>query len=225
MGKVPGTYLVLENYLFCMKLFLTSTCISSNLREAFLAFLGKPPGGVKLYFIPTASDVEDEKFYTVKSMDDFAAIGVDPIWYSLKFKTPGQVAHELADADMIWVNGGNTFYLLEVARRTGFMETVNELVCNKGVMYGGTSAGTILATPSIEIASWGHDTDPNDVGIKDFTGFDFVNILTQVHYDPSTHRDILLSKKQQLPIYAIPNGAAIEVNDDQIVVYGNVEVL
>jgi len=208
-----------------MKLFLTSSCISENLREPFLKFLAKPADKIKLYFVPTAADIEDEKFYTVKSMDDLQAVGINPIWYSLKFKTHEQVRQELADADVIWVNGGNTFYLLDVARKVGFMEVVDELVRNKGVMFGGTSAGSILATPSIEIASWGEDADDNTVGITDFGALNFVNILTQVHYDPSSHKEILLSKKNGTPIYAIPDGAAIEVNDDRITTHGDVEII
>ncbi len=207
-----------------MKLFLTSSCISENLQEPFLKFLGKPPGEVKLYFIPTASDVETEKFFIVKSMDDLAAVGINPIWYPLRLKTREQVAQELADADVIWVNGGNTFYLLDVARKTGFMETVDDLVRNKGVLYGGTSAGSILVSPSIEIAGWGEDADPNDVGLTDLTGLNLARIYTQVHYEPAAHEAMLKSKKCEFPIYAIPNGAAVEIDGDTIILHGDIEI-
>jgi len=208
-----------------MKLFLTSSCISENLREPFLKFLGKPPGEVKLYFVPTASDVGEGKFFVCKSMDDLQAVGVNPIWYSLKFKTPEQVKSELADADVIWVNGGNTFYLLDVARKVGFMEVVDDLVRNKGVRYGGTSAGTILATPSIEIAGWGEDGDSNDVGIDDLRALDFVKILTQVHYRPESHQVMLQSQAHELPIYALADGTAVEVNGEVVMTHGVVEII
>ncbi len=211
-----------------MKLFLTSSCVSKNLQEPFLTFLGKPPEQTKLFFIPTASDVEMDKHYTCKSMDDIAQVGVNPIWYSLKFKTRDQIIQELSEADVIWVNGGNTFYLLDVARKTGFMEVVENLVRNKGVRYGGTSAGTILASPHIEAGGWGWDevgADKNDVGLTDFSAFGFVSFVSHVHYDPEKEKDILLGLKRQTPIYAIPDGAAVEVDDDQIVTHGDVEIL
>lgn len=209
-----------------MKLFLTSSCISEGLRESFLKFLGKPPERIKLYFIPTASDVEDEKFYVCKSMDDFSAIGINPIWYSLKFKTKEQIEHELVDADVIWVNGGNTFYLLDVARKTGFMEIVDNLIRNKGVMYGGTSAGSILASPTIEAAGWGGEgADKNMVELSDLTSFSFVPFTTHVHYEPETEKADLLSHKTVVPIYAIPDGCAVEVNNENITTHGAVEVL
>ncbi|MEK7620471.1 MAG: Type 1 glutamine amidotransferase-like domain-containing protein [Patescibacteria group bacterium] len=209
-----------------MKLFLTSSCISEELRKPFLKFLGNPSQQIKLYFIPTASDVENEKFYTCKSMDDFSATGINPVWYSLKFKTKEQIAHELADADVIWVNGGNTFYLLDVARKTGFMVIVDDLVRNKGVMYGGTSAGSILASPTIEVAGWGGDgADKNVVGLTDLTSLGFVPFIVHVHYEPETEKADLLSHQSAIPIYAIPDGCAVEVNNEDITIHGDVEIL
>ncbi|MBI2475278.1 Type 1 glutamine amidotransferase-like domain-containing protein [Candidatus Uhrbacteria bacterium] len=209
-----------------MKLFLTSSCVSKSLQKPFLKFLNKSPEQTKLYFIPTASDVEENKFYTCESMDDFAAVGINPIWYALKYKTKEQIARELSNADVIWVNGGNTFYLLDVARKTGFIEIVQDLVRNKGVIYGGTSAGTILASPSIGAASWGgEDADKNIVGLTDLSGFGFVSFVSHVHYDPVKERKIIIANKKELPIYAIPNGSAVEVNGDQIIAHGDVEIL
>ncbi|PJE77151.1 hypothetical protein COV05_00885 [Candidatus Uhrbacteria bacterium CG10_big_fil_rev_8_21_14_0_10_48_16] len=209
-----------------MKLFLTSSCISEELRDSFLKFLEKPPEQTKLYFIPTASDVEQEKFYTCKSMDDFSTLGINPIWYALKYKTKDQIARELIEADVIWVNGGNTFYLLDTARKTGFLDVVDDLVRNKGVRYGGTSAGSILASPTIASAGWGGESaDRNAVGIIDLTSFGFVTFSTHVHYDPSAERPELLTHKKETPIYAIPDGCAVEVNEDDVLTHGKVEVL
>lgn len=209
-----------------MKLFLTSSCISENLREPFLKFLNKAPEQTKLYFIPTASDVEHDKFYVCKSMDDFSAIGIDPVWYSLKFKNKEQLKRELADADVIWVNGGNTFYLLDTARKTGFLDVVSDLVQNKHIMYGGTSAGSILASPTIEAASWGGEGgDKNDVGLSDLNALNFVPFITHVHYDPSTEKEELLGRAGKQTIYAIQDEGAVEVNGEEIFIHGNIEVI
>ncbi len=209
-----------------MKLFLTSSCVSENLQAPFLKFLGKPPEQVKLFFIPTASDVEKDKSYTCKSMDDLAAVGINPIWYALKYKTHDQIANELARADVIWVNGGNTFYLLDVARNTGFMKVVDDLVRNKGVRYGGTSAGSIMASPTIKAAGCGGEgADRNTVGLTNLTSFEFIPFVMHVHYDPVTEKDTLLANKHDAQIYAIPDGAAVEVNDEKIILHDNIDIL
>ncbi len=208
-----------------MRLFLTSSCISEELRKPFLKFLSKSPDKIKLYFIPTASDVEENKYYTCKSMDDFSVMGINPIWYALKFKTKAQISQGLSDADIIWIGGGNTFYLLDVMRKTGTLDIINDLVCNKNIAYGGTSAGTILATPSIEIAGWGQDADVNDVNINDLNSLNFVNFYTQVHYNPALDQNTINTKKGNYPIYAIPDGSAIQFIDNEITNFGSVEII
>jgi len=209
-----------------MRLFLTSSCISEGLRKPFLSFLNKPSEQVKFFFVPTASDIEENKFYTCQSMDDFSAVGIDPIWYSLRFKTKEQIARELATADVVWVNGGNTFHLLDTARRTGFLEVVSGLVQDGHVMYGGTSAGSILASPTIAAAGWGGDgADENAVGLTDLTAFGFVPFVTHVHYDPAAEREELIANRRNVPIYAIPNGGAVQVSDGRVVTLGQVEIL
>ena len=209
-----------------MKLFLTSSCISENLREPFLKFLEKDPRNIMCYFIPTAIDVEEEAMkWTVKSMDDLASVGLNVIWYALRFKTKEQVASELADADLIWVNGGNTFHLLEVARSTGFLEVVDSLVREDGVMYGGVSAGTIIANPTIESASWeDHGADENLTNMTDLTGLGFIDAFTHVHYNPEFEREIVKKKTQGKILYAIPDGAAVEVNGAEVILHGDIEV-
>ena len=206
-----------------MKLFLTSKGVTENLAQDFLTLVGKEPQKVKLYFVPTATDVEEQKTYMVASMEDFAALGINLVWYSLQFKTKNIIERELADADVIWVGGGNTFYLLDVARKTGFMDVVDDLVRNKGVLYGGTSAGTILANPSIEVAGWG-EADRNDVGLRDLTSFGFLNALTHVHAKPEDTA-MLSSHKGDLPIYTLPDGGALMVDGERMTLLGDAKLM
>ena len=208
-----------------MKLFLTSSGLSENLSADFFELVGKEPTKMRFYYIPTAVDVEENKFYTVKSMDDFADVGINPVWYALRSKTKNVIERELADADVIWVGGGNTFYLLDVARRVGFMDVVEDLVRNKGVIYGGSSAGTILTNPSIDIAGWGHDADPNKVGLTDLTSFGFLNARTQVHYNPQVHDAMLRKAQRDLPLYLLPDGSALRVDNETVDLLGGAAIM
>ena len=204
-----------------MKLFLTSSCISENLRAFFLESFGKDPRTSKCYFIPTASDPDQEKFYTCKSMDDLAQLGFNPIWYSLQFKTKELIQQELADADIIWVGGGNTFYLLDIARKVGFLEVVTDLVKNKGVAYGGVCAGTLLASNNIESAGWEPYGDPNDVALSDLSALGFVDFTSMVHYN-NEHRSIIEKyKKGDEVVYTIPDGGMTVVEDEKITILCN----
>jgi dipeptidase E len=203
-----------------MKLFLTSSCISEDLRSYFLENFDKVPRASKCYFIPTASDLDESKFYTCKSMDDLVQLGFSPIWYPLQFKTKELLAQELADADIIWVGGGNTFYLLEVARRTGFLEVITDLVKSKNVVYGGISAGSLLACPQIRPAGWEPGGDTNDVGITDFSSLNFVNFIPVVHFENDQENIIKKYASQDDEIYTIPDGGMIVVDDETIALHG-----
>ena len=207
-----------------MKLFLTASCISEELRKPFLEMYGKDPSTSKCYFIPTATDPDREKFYTCKSMDDLAQMGFNPIWYTLKYKTKELIQKELSDADIIWVGGGNTFYLLGMAKKTGFLQVVDDLIKNKGVAYGGVSAGTILTSHDIESAGWEPCGDSNDVAITDLQSLNWVNFIPFVHYDKTEHESVIERyRKPDETVFAISDGGMIIVNDGGIKTLGNVE--
>ncbi len=207
-----------------MKLFLTSSSITPNLRQSFLGTYGKDPATSRCYFVPTAADVEHEKFYMCKSMDDLAEMGFNPIWYSLKYKTRDLVQKELAEADLVFVGGGNTFYLLDIARKSGFLEVIDDLVRNKGVAYGGISAGTILAAQDISVAGWKPDGDTNDVNIADFKALGWINFTPFVHYEKEEYyASIQEHKKDGEEVLAIPNGAMVVVSGTETKLVGDVE--
>lgn len=209
-----------------MKLFLTSSGIPFSQKDIFLSEFSKSPKDLKFYFIPNAADVEpDGQSWVTLSLSEFSEIGINPIWYSIKYKNKEQIKEELADADCIWVNGGNTFYLLDLARKTGFLEVITDLVKNKGVVYGGTSAGSILAAQNIESAGWKPQGDSNDVGISDFSALGFVDFIPFVHYSADAHLEgIKSSKKPEEVIYMIPNDSFVKVKDQHVELIGNVEI-
>lgn len=209
-----------KDILTSMKLFLTSSSISENLREDFLRIYGKDPHTSRCYFIPTANDQEENKFYVCKSMDDLALLGFNPIWYSLKYKTKELVQKELADADMIWVGGGNTFYLLNIARMTGFLDVVTDLVKNKGVAYGGISAGTVLLSKDISSLNWEPYGDENTIGLTDLSALNLIDLTSIVHYSDEYKEAIESNKSLDETIYTIPNGGMIVVEDEKVSLFG-----
>lgn len=207
-----------------MKLFLTSSCVNENIQQDFLNEFGKDPKESICYFIPTATDPEKEKFYTCKSMDDLAVLGFNPIWYSLKFKTEELIEEELSDADIIWVGGGNTFYLLDIARQTGFLEVITDLVKNKYIAYGGISAGTLLTAQNISSAGWGPHGDTNNVGITDLVALDLINFIPVVHYTDAYIETIKKNKRTEDSVYTIPDGGMIVIDNDEIKLAGGAKL-
>jgi dipeptidase E len=129
------------------KLFLAS--YFAFVKDLLPPLLPDKPKNLRLAFIPTAAELYTVKpwFYGDKvalKLLGFALKSID-----LKDKSEPVLRRELDTYDVIFVSGGNTYYLLEHAQKSGFLEIARERV-NSGVVYIGSSAGSVLASPSIE---------------------------------------------------------------------------
>lgn len=200
-----------------MKLLLTSSGLSKrDIGVALQNMFDTSPSDVKVGFIPTAANVEPynkdwliSQFaqlqrYGFCQIDivDIAADGVD--WRT-----------RLDACDMLWLSGGNTFYLLDQVRKTGFDIWLKKNIDSK--VYVGGSASTILVTPTIKIAD---GVDDNVVGLDDLTGLGLVDFEINVHCNAA----MCEATKEYAdavghPVYALDDLSAIKVID------GNVEVI
>lgn len=99
-------------------------------------------------------------------------------WVSLTDHKPS----ELAEFELLFVGGGNTFNLLHHVRTHGFIEPSRDFVQSGGAYYGG-SAGAVLACDTIAIAD-GHD--PNEPQLTDYSALGLIrNVSILPHYDPT----------------------------------------
>ncbi len=199
-----------------MKLLLTSSGLSKRkIGQALQSLAAKPASECKIGFIPTAANVEPYNkdwligqflqlqrygFYQIDIVD-ISADGVD--WRS-----------RLADADILWVSGGNTFHLLDQMRKTGFDDWLVDNLKDK--IYVGGSASSIVVTPTIRIAE---PIDQNLVGLKDMTGLGLVDFEINVHCNEAS---ILATEQyartRQNGVYALDDLSAVMVTDDQATV-------
>lgn len=195
-----------------MKLLLTSGGVTNeSIAHELARLVGKPAEEAKVAFVPTAAFVEaGEKSWFVAQFTNLAKFGfvqVDIVEPSLPHT---QWRERLADADIIFVSGGNTYFLLDQSRQNGFADWLqNDL---GGRVYVGSSAGSILVTPTIATAANG---DQNIVGIEDVSGVglvnfeflphvpDFISLSTAEGYAVTATRDF----------YALDDQSALSVED------------
>src|SRR5919199_547808 len=202
-----------------MKILLTSAGITNNtIARSFLDMVGKPPAEIKLAFIPTAANVEEgnkaewlfEQYETLKSlgirwidMIDFAAADVN--WRA-----------RLAECDVLFLTGGNTFYLLDQMRKHDVGNYLKEALKTK--LYVGTSASSIVMGTSIDVANI-PPSDPNFPGLTDLTGLKFVNFEIEPHCDEPRFETIRqYAKSRAQGVYALDDQSAILVVDETITV-------
>src|SRR5690606_19565046 len=90
--------------------------------------------------------------------------------------TPSELPSLLSRQGVVYVQGGNGFFLLKHARRTGFIELARQLVDEGRLTYGGKSAGSYLACPTTEMSTW-HSDKWRRFGVEDLRAIHLVPFL------------------------------------------------
>lgn len=200
-----------------MKLLLTSA--GTNIKEEILKILPKPPSKLKLAHIITASTPEQNKEYVIKDKQRMIDMGFAVEDIDIEDKNEEKLRMLLQDKDIICVRGGNTFYLLKQARLSGFDKVVKELV-NQNKIYIGISAGSYIACPTIEQATWKHKVS-GDFGVTDYNALHFVPFLITAHFKEEYR--VLVEKgvkTTQYPVVALCDTQAVLVEDGKWKIVG-----
>lgn len=108
-----------------------------------------PTAPFRVAFIVTAGNIYAEKPWMENDRKALINLGYDVYDVDFeKYTDSKDLQAALADADILFVAGGNTTYLNEYAQQSGFSKIVYDLL-NEGKIYIGSSAGSILAGPSV----------------------------------------------------------------------------
>ncbi len=195
------------------KLLLTSTGLANlNITNQFLQIIGKPVSQVKIIFVPTASRSEEELKYVQKSKKELLDLGIlENHIKTLNLDKPVSF-QEVENFDVIYVCGGNTFYLLKKVRETGFDKVIIEFAKTDN-LYFGVSAGSILVCPNIDIAS---PFDENDVSLTDLTGLNLIDVIVSPHYKDEEKAIIDdFRKKSQYKVVPLTDEQALLILDGE----------
>lgn len=207
-----------------MKLFLSSAGIKPETRQAFLDLLGKEPTDCTVAFVPTACDLESDKTYVQWTIDQINELGLKIFTVDLKGESEDSLYEKLKPADVICVNGGNTFYLLDQVMKSGFDKAAKRLV-DEGKVYFGVSAGSYIACPTIEVSTW-KNHDNNSIGLTDLSAMSFVNFLMFVHYTGEDRETVENGvKTTSYPLVVLTDRQAVVVDGDKINIAGPEPVL
>jgi dipeptidase E len=164
----------------------------------------------RVLFVPFA--LYDRDAYTAQARSRFAAMGyeLDSI-----HEVPNPV-NALEEAEAIFIGGGNTFRLLNSLYQVELLQPIRRRV-NEGMFYMGSSAGAVVAAPTIKTT--------NDMPIVEPPSFDslgLVDFQINAHFldaDPnSTHmgetREVRINQfleENQTPVVGLREGCMIRV--------------
>lgn len=166
------------------KLFLAS--VVGIAIDKMIEILPKPPNETKVAFVPTAASPYGFKWFLSDDLNALKNKGFDFKQVDIENKTEQELLKEFENIDVLLVGGGNTFYLLQEAKKSGFEKIVHKLL-QKGVIYAGSSAGAILACPTIEPAK--EFDDPAEApDLKSFAGLNLVDFIILAHFDEKKNK-------------------------------------
>lgn len=168
-----------------MDVFLTS--MAWKVFPRLVELLPAPPGRCRVAFVPTASHHYPERPWVDQDRAALVDAGFHVTDLELAGQEIGEVRAALASADLVFVAGGNTFVLLREAIRSGFRDVVPGLV-RQGLIYVGSSAGSLLAGPTIDPARFGDDPDEAP-GFTERAGLGLVDVVPVVHFGNELARD------------------------------------
>lgn len=198
-----------------MKLFLTSQAskVVSNIANNL-----KIEKGSKLAFINTATEPIQNEDLTWLQDDKQAFImqGFDVQEYTITGKTPAVLKSDLSKYKHIYVSGGYTDHLLNESYISGFNTLVRELV-DSGVIYIGSSAGSIITGPSVPIYLKDPEKYPK---MENKPAFGLVNFTVIPHWGDENFKERYLNERL-LEIYNHHVNPHIILTDYQYVVVEN----
>ena len=195
-------------------LLLTSN--GMQMRNEIVKLLQKPAYDVNVAFITTAAKPEENLDYVKKDwaiMKEELGFNVEEI--DIEGKKEHELLRLLEVKDIIYVEGGNTFYLLKAMRECNFEKVIRALM-KDGKVYIGASAGTIVAGRTIKTAGW-KNGDRDIVHLKNLKGLNLVPFDIFVHYLPE-HAEII--KKQMPWVWLRKRRLKILTDDQAILVQG-----
>lgn len=159
-----------------MNIFLTSQ--ASYVLEKIALLLPRKASEYNVIFIPTAAKPYLLSPWMEKDRRELVRLGFAVTNLELDTATAEEVSAAVHAADIIFVGGGNTFYLLEEVKRTGFDTAVKEAMA-EGKIYIGSSAGSVLAAPDISYVELFDDR--KKAVLSDMRGIGLVNFSILPH--------------------------------------------
>ncbi len=205
-----------------MRLYLSSYRVGDR-AGSLLALLG---GGKRAALIENALDLYSEDAREMHRREihdpamDLAALGIATTRLDLRryFGRPEALAVELSRYDLVWAVGGNAFVLRRAMKQSGFDDLITGMLDRDEIVYGGFSAGAVVAAPGLAGIHLMDDPDDVPAGYdpeRVWEGLGLIDHAIVPHYrspHPETaaaERAVRHLSKQGLRYRALRDGEAI----------------
>ncbi|HEU5187098.1 MAG TPA: Type 1 glutamine amidotransferase-like domain-containing protein [Candidatus Saccharimonadales bacterium] len=204
-----------------MKLLLTSGGLTNEtLRNTFKELTNKP----RVSFILTASLVEPgDKSWLFKDVQALYELGAEAVdLLDIACLGPSELAKRLEWSNCLFVEGGNTAYLMHCFKKSGLINMLPKLLTNK--LYVGVSAGSMIMgyRLPIEVGNLLYAEDSYvRYNVTELLGFrDFIVVPHFEAEQGVVTPELLTRIKQETgkPVYALDDQSALLFEDTNVTV-------
>lgn len=168
----------------------------------------------KIGFIPTASELEEDRWYMEKDKKDLENMNFQIIDIDITNENKNEIQQKFNIVDAIFVAGGNCFYLLQQLKEKDVLKDLIEFANNK--IYVGSSAGSCITCPSIEYAQKLDDKTQAPL-LKDCNAMNLIDAFILPHYKSKEKytrlADEIMKEYNNLNFLPLTNEQAIIVNN------------
>lgn len=205
-----------------MRLFLSSYR-AGNYADKLIEIFGE---GANVAVITNARDYKTppkRKIKVKEVLDFFTDLKMKPVEIDLRkyFTSQVNLANEFENYQAVWLAGGNVFLLRRALKQTGLDKILTDKVRSSAIVYGGESAGAIIAGPTLMHSEMGGDEDSPDFiaeGYKKeviWNSLQFVDFVPVPHYQDPDYGEEIEKYIKRLDKASIPHK---EMTNDQAIV-------
>ncbi|MDQ0859756.1 Type 1 glutamine amidotransferase-like domain-containing protein [Bacillus sp. V2I10] len=161
------------------KIILTTNGFSSeNIKKKFLEQIDIDKKEIRIAIITTASHHKENNKYAKKAKVDLTNLGFQKIEFC-------DVEHDnldyLSSSNIIYLSGGNPFYLLHHLRKSGADNKLKDL-SKRNTVFVGVSAGAMVLGPDIGVANF-FTPEMNSIKLNNFNALKITKTAIFPHYD------------------------------------------
>ncbi len=162
-----------------MRLYLSSYHIGDHAAE-LVRLVGS---NRKVAHIVNASDWGTEEGRNIqlkKQIHNFDRLGFESEEVDLRkyFGKPNGLEKKLAEFGLVWLKGGNTFILKRAIEQSGFDKVILPILESDAIVFGGFSAGAIIASPTLKGVDLCDDPVTVPAGYQPGYSWDCLNLVS-----------------------------------------------
>ena len=179
-------------------------------------FLNEKTESKKILFIPTATNVDEYKKYIHLTQKVFEDFGYEVENFDISVFSEETVKEKISETKIIFVSGGNTFYLLQELKKKNLISYLRGKIEN-GLLYIGESAGSVITAPNIGYADI-VDDKVLATELNDYTGLNLVDFYVVPHFEEEpfveSSRKVVGLYKDKLDLKVTNNKEVVLVEND-----------